>query len=77
MISPLHRAIEAPGLVMSPMGVAEQLGVISTGEFVPKKRLTHDLSFPGQYPGKPVKFKNPKIEVRAIHVRRDFIENYP
>ena len=44
MISPLHRAIEAPGLVMSPMGVAEQSGVSTTAEFVTKKRLTHDFS---------------------------------
>ena len=27
------------------MGVAEQIGVSEEGTFVPKKRLTHDLSF--------------------------------
>ena len=32
---------------MSPMGVSEQIGVSETGKFVPKKILTHDLSFPG------------------------------
>ena len=36
------------------MGVAEQLGVSTTGEFMPKKRLTHDLSFPGSFSGKSV-----------------------
>ena len=36
------------------MVVAEQLGVSATGEFVPKKRLTRDLSFPGSYSGKSV-----------------------
>ena len=51
---PLHRAIEIPGLVMSHMGLAEQLGVSATGKFLPKKRLTHDLSFPGSYSGKSV-----------------------
>ena len=47
LILPFHRAIQIPGLVMSPMEVAEQLGVSATGEFVPKKRLTHEFSFPG------------------------------
>ena len=37
-----------PNLMISPMGVAEQLGVSSSGEFIPKQRITHDLSFPGQ-----------------------------
>ena len=36
-----------PDLVLNPMGIAEQIGVGETGEFIPKKRVTHDLSFPG------------------------------
>jgi hypothetical protein len=32
---------------MAPMGVADQLGVSATGEFIEKLRVTHDLSFPG------------------------------
>ena len=33
---------------MNPMGVATHVGVTSTGEFLPKKRVTHDLSFLGK-----------------------------
>ena len=51
-ILPLHRAMDIPGPFVSPMGVEEQLGVSATGDFVPKKRLTSDLSFPGSYSGK-------------------------
>ena len=47
LIVPLSKAQKIPNLVLSPMGVAEQLGVTSTGDFATKKRVTHDLSFPG------------------------------
>ena len=40
---------EIPGLVLNPMGVATHVGITDTGEFLPKQRLTHDLSFPGAY----------------------------
>ena len=36
------------------MGVAQQLCVSATEGFVPKKRLTHDFSFPGSYSIKSV-----------------------
>ena len=49
LILPLDKARHIPGLVLSPMGVAEQIGVSDSGTFVPKKRLTHDLSFPGKH----------------------------
>ena len=45
LILPLDEVENIPGLVMSPMGVANQLGVSEEGTFMPKKRLTHDLSF--------------------------------
>ena len=45
LILPLNTAEYIPCLVMSPMGVAEQLGVSESDTFVSKKRLTHDLSF--------------------------------
>ena len=41
LMLPLKEAHKIPGLIMSPMGVAEQIGVNEHGEFVPKKRLTH------------------------------------
>ena len=47
LLLPLEKAKEIPGLVMSPMGVATALGISANGKFVPKKRITHDLSFPG------------------------------
>ena len=30
-----------------PMGVPEHLVINAFGEYIPKKRVTHDLSFPG------------------------------
>ena len=54
LILPLKDAYQIPGLIISPMGVAEQIGVNEFGEFVPKKRLTHDLSFPGQHSNESV-----------------------
>ena len=42
-----EHARHIPGLEMAPMGVADQLGVSATGEFIEKLRVTHDLSFPG------------------------------
>ena len=47
LILPLVCANEIPNLVISPMGVAEALGISARGKFVPKKRITHDLSFLG------------------------------
>ena len=45
---PLEKATSIPHLTLSPMGVVEQLGINEHGDFVPKRRITHDLSFPGQ-----------------------------
>ena len=36
-----------PNLSLAPLGVAEQVGISASGEFVSKHRVTHDLSFPG------------------------------
>ncbi len=47
MVLPEYCYKEIPGLVLNPMGVVTHLGVTDTGEFVPKNRVTHDLSFPG------------------------------
>ena len=46
-IVPIERARELPSLALFPLGIAEQLGVSPSGEFVPKLRVTHDLSFVG------------------------------
>ena len=47
MVLPEHCYKEIPGLILNPMGSSTHLGVTDTGEFVPKNRLTNDLSFPG------------------------------
>ena len=46
LILPDNEALNIPGLELAPMGVADQLGISATGEFVSKLRVTHDLSFP-------------------------------
>ena len=44
---PEDKYLDIPELILSPMGVADHLGITASGEFAPKKRVTHDLSFPG------------------------------
>ena len=48
LLLPAEAVAEIPNLVLSPMGVAEHLGVQEDGTFAPKLRVTHDLSFPGE-----------------------------
>ena len=43
-----QRNTKYTNLQLSSMGVAEEGGISATGEFVPKLRVTHDLSFPGE-----------------------------
>ena len=50
-----HRDI--PGLILNPMGVATHLGITRTGEFLPKNRVTHDLSFTGKFSGHSVNLR--------------------
>ncbi len=47
MVLPEYCYKEIPGLVLNPMGVVMHLGITDKGEFLPKSRVTHDLSFPG------------------------------
>ena len=54
LVLPLEKAIKTPDLVISPMGVVEQLGISPSGDFVPKRRITHDLSFPVAVSGKSI-----------------------
>lgn len=48
---PASRAKDIPSLEMAPLGVATHVGINAEGEFVTKDRVTHDLSFPGDYLG--------------------------
>ena len=51
LLLPDKEAKNIPGLELAPMGVADQLGISATGEFVSKLRVTHDLSFPQEISG--------------------------
>ena len=47
LIIPEEEALKIPLIEIAPLGVAEHLGISEEGMYVPKFRLTHDLSFPG------------------------------
>ena len=47
LVLPLESGQDIPNLIISPLGVTEQMGVSASGEFVKKLRITHDLSFQG------------------------------
>ena len=51
LLLPDEEAKNIPGLELAPMGVADQIGISATGEFVSKLRVTHDLSFPQEISG--------------------------
>ena len=51
---PDKKYMDIPGLILNPMGVASHVGVTTSGEFAPKLRVTHDLSFPGLFSGESV-----------------------
>ena len=80
-----HR--EIPGLILNPMGVASHVGIDHTGEFVPKNRVTHDLSFPGKCSGHSVnsQIRTGNLEpcifsyflLRLIHYRIALRTEYP
>ena len=54
LVLPAEQVLHIPNLQISPMGVAEALGVDASGNFIPKLRVTHDLSFPGAVSGQSV-----------------------
>ena len=54
LVLPVEEILNIPNLQLSPMGVADAVGISATGEFVPKLRVTHDLSFPGEVSGQSV-----------------------
>lgn len=47
-------ALKIPNIELAPLGVAEHLGVNEYGEFIPKRRVTHDLSFLGAFSNQSV-----------------------
>ena len=59
-------AKEIPGLEISPMGVAEHLGISDDGNYIPKKRITHDLSWPGYVSKSSLNARIDKDELEPI-----------
>ena len=62
VLLPDEETTNIPSLELAPMGVADQLGISATGEFVSKLRITHDLSFPQIVSGESV---NSRVEKRS------------
>ena len=87
LILPEEKYREIPELVLNPMGVATHLDITSTGEFLPKNRVTHDLSFPGKISGQSVNSRLNKMSLepcmfsyillRIIHYMVSQRENFP
>ena len=55
------------------MGVAEQLGVTASGDFEPKLRVTHDLSFPGAYSNESINSRVLKDQLEPCMFGHAFI----
>ena len=62
-----------PDLELAPMGVADQLGVSATGDFVKKLRVTHDLSFPQAISGESINSRVKKEELEPCMFGHTFL----
>ena len=49
LILPLEAWKDISDLEVAPMGIATRLGIAATGEYVEKDRITHDLSWKGEF----------------------------
>ena len=68
MILPESTYKKIPELILSPMGVATHEGITDTGDFIPKKRITHDLSFPGKTSNNSVNSRGTITVTGTMHV---------
>lgn len=68
LILPEESALNIPGLETAPMGVAEHLGINSLGEYVPKQRVTHDLSSPGVRSGESINCRMDRSKLEPIMI---------
>ena len=59
-------ADKIPDLEISPMGIAEHLGIAENGEYVDKLRVTHDLSCPGAYSKESINSRVDKDKLEPI-----------
>ena len=62
-----------PDLELAPMGVADQLGISATGEFVSKLRVTHDLSFPQEISGESLNSRVKQDELEPCMFGHTFL----
>ena len=51
IILPEEKFDKIPNLVLSPMGIAESMGITASGNFEEKLRVTHNLPFTGAFSG--------------------------
>ena len=56
-------ATRFPKLALAPLGVAEHIGISASGDFVMKRRVTHDLSFKGAFSEQSV---NSRVEKEKL-----------
>jgi hypothetical protein len=87
LLLPEEEAASIPHLEIAPLGVADQIGVSATGDFVSKLRVTHDLSFPGAISGESVNSRVEKDQLepcmfghtllRVIHTIVHFRKKFP
>ena len=84
---PIRAAAHIPGSEMAPMGVAVHMGINAEGSYIPKERVTHDLSFPGGTTGSSVNSRLLKEELepcmfghmflRLLHYIIHLRQHYP
>ena len=66
IILPNENIEDISGLILSPLGVADHLGISETGEYVEKLRVIHDLSWPGKISKESINSRINKDELKPI-----------
>ena len=74
---PDEETVNIPSLELAPMGVADQLGMSATGEFVSKLRITHDLSFPQIVSGESVNSRAEKEKLEPCMLEHTLLRVIP
>ena len=66
LVLPEDKYDSIPELVLNPMGVATHIGITPEGTFDPKRRVTHNLSFPGFYSEESINSRIQKENLEPI-----------
>ena len=77
ILLPEDDAASIPGLEIAPMGVAEHLGINAFGEYIPKMRVTHDLSFPGIKSKESLKLGESLWDILVLETEKGHHTLYP